>query len=353
MKFLVCIVVIIVGCLTVSSCNYRESKLPPQAVLQGNSALTAFSETVYAHARAKCVQCHSWRQPPLFASDDIEEAYAAAKPYADFHSIGDSIFVYRTRNGHCGEACQTDGTHMQSLIRQWWEKGEASQQVPQSLESTVLTHAIALPELKKIKGGFSKLSWNLDGKSEKFELEVERFDASSYRFRHPRLLTSDRALDVRGIKILIDEAADPAANAYLKVQNKVARHSAPLLSIKHLIVPISTSPAPMVRVSFRHLAEISAVDCAELEIFAKTALPVLETRCLSCHGKGQASPFVLASNTEDACRASRQWISVASPLDSPLIAVPFLQAMPHPVRVVSPDEVRMVQDWIAAEVKSW
>jgi hypothetical protein len=185
-------------------------------VLQGNSALSAFSETLYAHARANCVQCHSWRQPPLFASDDVEEAYAAAKPYADFHSIKDSIFVYRTRNGHCGEACQTDGSHMQSLIRQWWEKGENSQQAPASAESAVLTHAVALPDLKKIKGGFSKLSWNLDGLNEKFELEVERFDASSYRFRHPRLRSGERALEVRGIKVLVDDSADPAANAYLK-----------------------------------------------------------------------------------------------------------------------------------------
>jgi hypothetical protein len=202
-------------------------------------------------------------------------------------------------------------------------------------------------------GAFSKLSWNLEGLNEKFELEVERFDASSFRFRHPRLRSGERALEVRGIKVLVDDSADPAANAYLRVQNKIAPHSAPLLSIKHLLMPVSMAVAPTVRISFRHLVEIPSVDCSELGVFTKTALPVLEARCQSCHGKTQTSPFYLGKDSEEACRASRQWVSVANPLDSPLIAVPFLQAFPHPARVVTPDEARAIQDWMDAEVKSW
>jgi len=339
-------------CLALSSCNYRESKLPPQPVLQASSGLSAFQETVYAHARASCVQCHSWRQQPLFAAENVEEAYAAAKPYADFHSIKDSTFVYRTKNGHCGNACETDGTHMQSLIRQWWEKGESSQHLTPVVESIFLTDAIALPDLKKIKGGFAKLSWDIRP-LEKFEIEVERFDVSSYRFRHPRIYTADRALDVRSIKILIDDEYDPTGNAYLKIQNKVASHSAPLLSIKHQLVPVSSAPQPMVRVSFRHLEEIPMVDCSEMEVFEKRAMPILESRCASCHSKMPASQFTLSKDSEVACRASRQLVSAVNTLDSPLLAVPYLQAAPHPARVISPDEARSIQEWIAAEVKSW
>ncbi len=353
---------LILGCVVaLSGCNYRESKVPPQPVLNASSGLRAFQETVYAHARANCVQCHSWRQPPLFAAENVEEAYAAAKPYADFHSIKDSTFVFRTKNGHCGQACETDGTHMQALIQEWWEKGENAQQPPTPQESTLLTDAIALPELKKIKGGFVKLSWTLDAltparvqqTSERFELEVERFDVSSYRFRQPRIHTADRALEVRGIKILIDGASDLTGNAYLKIENKIAAHSAPLLSIKHQLVPVSSAAEPIVQISFRHLAEIPNVECSEPTLFENKALPILASRCQSCHGKMPSSQFHLVNETEEACRASRQLVNVVSPLDSPLIAVPFLQAASHPARVLTPEEARSINDWIAAEVKSW
>jgi hypothetical protein len=74
------------------------------------SALMAFQNSFYAYAVTACVGCHSDHpnngvlvpQNPLFACSNVEFAYIAAKPFADFTTPANSLLAQFAGNGHCG-----------------------------------------------------------------------------------------------------------------------------------------------------------------------------------------------------------------------------------------------------------
>lgn len=83
------------------------------------TGLQAFQQSVYPISRGKCVQCHETIQAPFHASNDVNTAYLAAKSKAVFLNPPSSMLVVKTQDGHCGNACKTDGSEMVKAINFW------------------------------------------------------------------------------------------------------------------------------------------------------------------------------------------------------------------------------------------
>lgn len=338
--------------VAVSACNYRRTKEGSETLQSDRPGARAFRETVYAHARSQCVQCHASRQPPLFAQDSVDQAYNVAKTYVDFQNIPSSIFVFRTTNGHCGEACRTDGSHMEQLIQEWYERGEKGDLVVEPApEYTIATDLVDIPPKLEKGPRFQKLSWAVPGFADvRFSVEVEWFDPVSFRFRKPRLHAGADPLRISGIRLVVGDHADPSANAYLKVNAAVGAGEAPVLSSKHLIVPRPGGETFQVKATFAEISVATEPFCKELAVFEANVAPTLNRVCATCHGSSDnRSTFALVGDAAADCMSAVQRISLTSPIDSPLIVYPMVQAGDHPRRALTRDDASKFEAWIRSE----
>jgi hypothetical protein len=94
---------------------------PPAAITDREylASVEGFRTSVYAKVRQDCASCHASGSYPRFASETITEAHEVAKAKTDFASPASSLLVLRTKDGHCGTACSTDGAAMTILIQGW------------------------------------------------------------------------------------------------------------------------------------------------------------------------------------------------------------------------------------------
>lgn len=103
-----------------AGCPFSKDDDAVQAVKQDSAAgEDGFKATVYPFVRTNCVQCHGAVQIPLFASANASTAYSLAYSLVNFAQIPASKFVAKIKDGHCGNACNTDGTNMINMITTW------------------------------------------------------------------------------------------------------------------------------------------------------------------------------------------------------------------------------------------
>jgi hypothetical protein len=103
-----------------TGCPFSKDDGAVDAVKQDSAAgEDGFKATVYPFVRTNCVQCHGSVQIPLFASANADTAYGLAYSLVNFAQIPASKFVSKIKDGHCGNACNTDGTNMVNLITTW------------------------------------------------------------------------------------------------------------------------------------------------------------------------------------------------------------------------------------------
>ena len=81
-----------------------------------------FATTVYPLVREYCARCHSAEaatpQSPFFAANDLDTAYAAAKPRINLDNPANSRLVVRLRDEfhNCWNDCQSNAAEMQAAI---------------------------------------------------------------------------------------------------------------------------------------------------------------------------------------------------------------------------------------------
>ena len=81
-----------------------------------------FATTVYPLVREYCARCHSAEaatpQSPFFAANDLDTAYAAAKPRINLDNPANSRLVVRLRDEfhNCWSDCQSNAAEMQAAI---------------------------------------------------------------------------------------------------------------------------------------------------------------------------------------------------------------------------------------------
>src|SRR4051812_34268686 len=88
--------------------------LPPSFLM----TQAPISAAMFTTFRTSCVGCHGAGQEPRFAVADPGDARAViiAANLVTFDNVPVSRLVSKTRDGHCGSACQTDGSAMIDAI---------------------------------------------------------------------------------------------------------------------------------------------------------------------------------------------------------------------------------------------
>lgn len=312
------------------------------------NGLAAFQNSFYAFARKNCVECHGANQNPKFAQADVNEAYRIAKPYADFEDFAQSVFVYRTMNGHCGLTCESDGTEMIGLIQQWWD-GEKDPTAPPPVISK-LTEPVALPSPLPEGEEFAVMQWNLSSlgpelKDAIFEAEIQLYNATAYRMRKPRLRTSQSPIAVENIGVGINGHFNPSANVYSTVRQRIAAKSAPVLSSANMLIPIT--PGNKISIRFKKLTPLWSVECDRSGLFQDTVFSILEARCANCHSGANTKGYsgYPMTNPFSTCRETMQRMDADYFTLSPLISYPVQKSNGHPLKPLSATELAVIKNW--------
>ncbi len=119
------------------------------------SSPALFATTVHPVVKEYCSRCHTSTsaasQSPFFASNDLDEAYAAAKVKIDLDQPDQSRLVLRLRNEfhNCWSDCAANATEMETAIRAF-----AGQVAPMAVDpSLVLSKALGLYDGLVASGG--------------------------------------------------------------------------------------------------------------------------------------------------------------------------------------------------------
>lgn len=219
------------------------------------SALQAFQKGLYSFALSNCVQCHGLTQIPLFAASNVNEAYfAIAKPdYVNFQNPSASLIVAYAGNGHCGiNNCMgsSQSAAVQNFIQAWEAalvaapssapgaggtgSGSSAAFVLPSSAISYETAAMNLPvplPLPTTATSFALLRWNL-GETDQlspanaavgnsiFEVEVQQFTPTVYRFMNPRFANATGSpITVSGLHLLVNGEEFPLAVDWVTAVN--------------------------------------------------------------------------------------------------------------------------------------
>ncbi len=104
-----------------------------------------FQATVYPLLTEYCARCHSGSgqspQQPYFADEDLDTAYAAARPKIDLDDPAASRLVLRLRNEfhNCWSDCASNATEMENAIRAFAQQVPVTEVDPQLVISKALT----------------------------------------------------------------------------------------------------------------------------------------------------------------------------------------------------------------------
>jgi hypothetical protein len=356
---------ILLSGLFLVACSFHDDKT--SAVQSGGDpspasqrGLVAFQGSVYAYARQNCVACHAHNQNPMFAQDDIGTAYKLARNYVRFDRIPDSTFVVRTKNGHCGAPCMTDGTAMIAAIQSWWDNGEKQDEPPPPPPSSNAkqTEAIAVDADLALQA-HQTVQWKLDSLGSDFagvvlQMDLQRFDATTYRLSLPRLTTAAQAIHLKGIQVQINGESDPANTDYAALEDTVRAHSSPVLSSFGMIVAQDKGPgADRISLLLTDIEAVAAPGCHNSMAFSQLVAPVMTRSCDRCHS-GTSDPdakaaFDMSADAATVCQEARERLDFEWPDRSALIDYPLFQTNGHPVRDLSEKDEAAFLQWAQAE----
>ena len=341
----------------------------------------AFQNTIFPLMRDHCATCHAPNanpaaDGPFFAVENPASSYASVLRYQDFDQIATSYFV--TKGGTMTP--DTTRADLQQAVEAWWTGGENA--CPR--KGRIFSESLPLPAtLPGRDQGFVKMRWALSSAATPalqgvvFEMEAQNFQNSSdsfkgaYRFRKPRLLTPDHALQVKDVKVLVNGAFRPFEDAYRAIGQTVAARTftpdpatasgAPVLAPDALLVGHAHQGSDEIMVSFETLGLASATPaCAALTAFTSQVVPALAARnCHACHGGGPADSFGLEParsvfNMSQApaplCAEFLQRLRFDNLYVSPLVSYPFTGKFGHPVALTSEEDVEAAfRAWYAGE----
>lgn len=223
-----------------------------------SSGLEAFRSGLYAFASpsTSCGLCHASAQVPLFASPDVQAAYAAAKPLVDFANPTNSLFIVYAGNNHCGVASVCgpsagSAAIVQQALVQW-----ASAEVPPAgggsppAAQAFLTASMPIPDISTLPtlmtGKTALLRFALSDLKPAvaslakavLELEVVAPNPTEYRFSNPKIGGSSAVVQLTGLHVLVKPSS--VAGPGSEDTNQGDTWDGIVASI-----PVSTLPSPL------------------------------------------------------------------------------------------------------------
>ncbi|MEQ1876681.1 MAG: hypothetical protein ABL958_08540 [Bdellovibrionia bacterium] len=322
--------------------------------------VAGFEKTTYVFAKKQCAVCHGDTQAPLFAVKDVNVAYAAAKPYADFANPAKSRLYAQSMNGHCNLSyCKTDGKEMLASITEW-----AKSETPVS--TRIKTKSIAMPQLSMTE--YRAISWNLSETepaqagmgNARIQVEAILFSADSVLFRRPRVVGNTTPVYMKDLALEINGEIIQKGK-YENLERVVMPSTTPpVLSVDKILIPYTDGLKIGLSLSRVQVSQ-ALTSCSDLEKFQANVYPVMVDReCFYCHGGGPKNypGEMTAMKTFDTrgtllqlCLASQQRSHQATPLKSPIIWYALGNEAGHPRMIPYVDDIQPEWiDWIKAIV---
>ncbi|MBS1964058.1 MAG: hypothetical protein JST04_17730 [Bdellovibrionales bacterium] len=330
---------------------YAQKVAPATTATTG---IGAFTDTFYKFARANCAECHGASNTPLFAVDNVTSAYGVAKnnTYANFSNPSMSEFVSYAGNNHCGKAgCSGHSSEAEAAITAWAAVENAVAQNgggnnggdnggvigggPQgggANTGALVTTTLNLPaNLSTNLTTYTAMRWSLDNltpasalvKGAYFELEVQKFSATTYRVRYPKIVGLSGAVRITGIHVFAKAASDVGigvedigagdvwstdvvtAAVVAKPNGYPASPTAPLaLGTGTNQAPTLDSFSMIIGIRSNQDAFTVAFDKIETAValqptFASIDANILSTKCVSCHSTNNKNGGYSYSNYTD------------------------------------------------------
>lgn len=382
--------------LTLVSCGKESAPNNKftSAILKGESTfelcekgLDSFKKSVHPLVRAKCIACHDEnptgpKKAPAHSVEDPAISFQRIIRYVNFNNIRESKFYLKGGNQHCagyGVDCGVTFDHIEKALTDWWEGGQKDCPKDGKYFTTPIMIPTTLPARNQ---GFTPLRWDLGQvdpsfKGVIFELEAQKFANAgesakgAYRFRKPRIATSEQAIEIKDVKILINGNYEATSNAFTTINNTVSpqpiptRQNAllphPVLSASNLIAIEERPGIDTLTIAFGELKFAGPKACKNVELFKKNVMPVLTVRkCTECHGGGlEQKPGIKPDAVErlkfgatetEICQQALQRVDWSIYANSPFIKYPLKRANGHPQGLPRLDEISPGwEDWLQTE----
>jgi len=229
---------------------------PTGSPAPASPGLEAFRSGFYAFASpsTSCGLCHASAQVPLFASPDVDAAYAAAKPLVDFADPTNSLFIVYAQNNHCGVAAVCGANSGSGAIVQQdlvgWAGAEASGSGPPAPAQPYLTASMPIPAISTLPtlmtGTTALLRFALSDLKPAvaslgnavLELELVAVNATEYRFSSPKIGGSTAVVQLQGVHVFVKPSS--VAGPGSEDTNQGDTWDGTMASI-----PVSTLPSPL------------------------------------------------------------------------------------------------------------
>jgi hypothetical protein len=258
----------LLGCTAVA-----DPALSAASPAPASSGLEAFRSGLYAFASpsTSCGLCHASTQVPLFASPDVQAAYAAAKPLVDFANPTNSLFIVYAGNNHCGVASVCGPSAGSAAIVQQDLVQWASAEVPPAGGSppgaqAFLTASMSIPPISTLPtlmtGKTALLRFALSDLKPAvaslakavLELEVVAPNATEYRFSNPKIGGSSAVVQLTGLHVLVKPSSVAGPGSEDTNQGDTWDGIAASIPVSTLPSPLPTTPLAVAPLDTRAIA---------------------------------------------------------------------------------------------------
>lgn len=249
--------VLAAAALVASACVEKaDNAVAARYMMLNSDGLPGFRATVYPYVLQHCADCHGRAQQPLFATGNTNESYRAAVPLVNFLEIRESRIVRKSRDGHCGGECSTDGEEMMDLVSKWkqaFDSRDLGNNVP---KGNIFTPRFTVPAGKpggcNLPGGLADINgacWTKVRFSARdftdaqgrpvmppslhrawfefdFAYNAEQTDSgpASYTVRNPRVVSVDAPIYVFDIKFFLNgEYRSDYGAGYRSIDQSIAK----------------------------------------------------------------------------------------------------------------------------------
>jgi hypothetical protein len=158
-----------------------------------------------------------------------------------------------------------------------------------------------------------------------FTIEIQKFDAFSYRIRNPKIISPNTAVYVSDLRVAVNGVIRANDTTYSLVDQLVgASNTGTIVSPASMITLLDKGAGvDKLSLSFAAIKSSAAAGCKNLATFQASVKPVFTNSCIRCHNAG--NNFDMTTGTDaNICARALGRVDLVIPSNSPLIVKPLL-----------------------------
>ncbi|MGZ6287792.1 MAG: hypothetical protein ACXWQO_06370 [Bdellovibrionota bacterium] len=323
------------------------------------SSVAAFTATVYPIVTAHCNSCHSSTNLPFFATANAQNSHdalvTAGKVNLDNPALSRMVLRLSADMHNCWTNCAANATEMQNAIASWKTKitpvvtatstTTATTTGTSTATSTAVTPAARLNTIELLvpatlagpgeaAANFTTLTFPLSSAADtivpdvtaaNFTIEIQKFDAFSYRIRNPKVISPNTAVYLSDIRVAVNGVIRANDTTYTLVNQLVAMGTGgTVVSPASMVILLDKGAGvDKIALSFAAIRASAAAGCKNLATFQASVKPVMTNSCIRCHNAGNSYDMVTGTDA-NICARTLGRIDTAIPANSALIVKPLL-----------------------------